>query len=52
MSTIQLKSANLPTSVPRAKIRLAVEEAFKHYGFFQTSRVTIKRPVKKAVKKK
>ena len=53
MSTIQLKSANLPTSVPRARIRRAVEEAFRHYGIFQVNTTSVKRvAVKKAAKKK
>ena len=52
MSTIQLRPANLPTSVPRAIIRKAVEEAFKYYGIFQVSTTSVKRPAKKAAKKK
>ena len=52
MSTIQLKSANLPTSVPRSRIRRAVEESFRYYGIFQVNSSPIKRAVKKAAKKK
>ncbi|MFI5192643.1 MAG: hypothetical protein ACHQD7_01260 [Chitinophagales bacterium] len=36
MSTIKFKSANLPTSVSRAKIRKAVEEAFVHFDLPQS----------------
>lgn len=52
MSTIQLKSANLRTSVPRARIRQAVKEAFLHYGIFQMNPTPIKKAAKKAAKKK
>jgi hypothetical protein len=52
MSTIQIKSANLPTSVPRSRIRKAVEEAFRYYGYFQVPSLPAKRRAKKATKKK
>jgi hypothetical protein len=52
MSTLQLKSANLPTSVPRSRIRQAVEESFRYYGIFQVNPTPVRRTVKKAAKKK
>jgi hypothetical protein len=52
MSTIQLKRANLPTSVPRSRIRKAVEEAFKYYGYFQVPSIPARRQSKKTAKKK
>ena len=52
MSAIQLKSANLPTSVSRSRIRRAVEESFRYYGIFQVNSNPVKRHAKKAAKKK
>ena len=52
MNTIQLKSANLRTSVSRTKIRKAVEEAFAHFDLSRKANKSIHRPAKKAAKKK
>ena len=51
MSTILLKSANLPTSIPREEIRKAVEDAFRRINFYQNGRATKTRAYKKAAKK-
>lgn len=52
MNTIQLKSANLRTSVSRAKIRKAVEEAFAHFDLSRKANKPTHRAAKKTAKKK
>lgn len=52
MNTIQFKSANLRTSVSKAKIRKAVEEAFAHFDLPRKSKKSLHRPAKKVAKKK
>jgi hypothetical protein len=51
MSSILLKPANLPTSVPRNEIRKAMEDAFRRLGFYQNGKATKMHTYKKAAKK-
>jgi hypothetical protein len=52
MNSIRLKPANLRTSVSRAKIRRAVEEAFAHFDLDRRANKPPHRAAKKAAKKK
>ena len=51
MSPILLKSANLPTSIPRNEIRKAMENAFRSLGFYQNGKAKKTHTYKKAAKK-